>query len=346
MERSVGHSRPATKLYDHIQELKMRLLVSFVTLVVAGCIVYLFYEPILALLRSPLGAPLYYNSPAGSFSLIMKICFMGALIITIPVIIYNLIMFIRPAFEQALPRKRIYLTTGLSTALAIAGAIFAFTVILPGSLRFFADFQVDGLNALISADNYLGFVTNIIIMFIVVFQVPLLIIFIDSIKPLSPNKLLGMEKWVILGSLVVALLAPFTYDLVTSLLIALPIVVLYNLSIVLVVAKHAIAAHNAYFDIHSTVIGSAQTTKPMLDDRVLEGLICELYGFDKDAPAMTVKTGGTCMDIKPLNVQQKIVEPAAWVKEREQRRIALSSHVRVFSDISRTPHVNRVLTSQ
>jgi len=344
VERLVGHSRPATKLYDHIRELKMRLLVSFVALVVAGCIVYLFYEPILVLLRSPLGAPLYYNSPAGSFALIMKICFMGALIITIPVIIYNLIMFIRSAFEQALPLKRIYLTTGLSTALAIAGAIFAFTVILPGSLRFFADFQVDGLNALISADNYLGFVTNIIIMFIVVFQVPLLIIFIDSIKPLSPNKLLGMEKWVILGSLVVALLAPFTYDLVTSLLIALPIVVLYNLSIVIVVAKHAIAAHNTYFDVNPTATTIGSTS--MLDDRVLESLICELYGFDKDAPAPTVNASATCMDIKRLNAQPKIVEPAAWVKERQQRRIALSNHVRVFSDISRNPHVNRALASQ
>lgn len=238
MTKTNNQTLEQATVYDHIRELRMRLFASVIVLVLSSIGVYFFYEQILKLLTSPLGAPLYYDTPAGSFSFIIKICLMGALVITIPVIVYNLIMFVQPAFNNMLSKKCVYFTTFLSTILAISGAVFAYSIILPGSLHFFAGFQINGLKAIISADNYLNFVTNIIITFIIVFQLPLVVTFIDTIKPLTPKKLLKSEKWVILGSLIVALVVPFTYDLVTSLLIALPIVVLYNLSIVIILVRH------------------------------------------------------------------------------------------------------------
>ena len=161
MKRKINNSLAKAKLSDHIRELGMRLLVSFFALAITGTIVYLFYGQILTILRLPLNAPLYYDNPAGSFSLIIKICFMGGLMVSIPLIVYNIIMFVRPAFSDSLPKKRVYSTAAFSSLLAITGAIFAYTCILPGTLQFLASFKVDGLNALISADNYLNFVTNI-----------------------------------------------------------------------------------------------------------------------------------------------------------------------------------------
>ncbi|MEI6229079.1 MAG: twin-arginine translocase subunit TatC [Candidatus Saccharibacteria bacterium] len=235
---STRHSQPATKLQDHLRELAVRLIVPAIVLVIASVVVYTFYGPILELLRSPLNKELYYSSPSGSFAFVMKICFMGALIITIPTLVYNLIMFIRPAFIKIITRKKVYTVSFVSALLAAAGALFAFFCILPGTLHFFAGFEVSGLSALISADSYLNFVTNIIITFVIMFQLPLLITFIDSITPLPPKKLFKAEKWVILGSLIIALLAPFTYDFVTSILIAVPIIALYNLSILIVILRH------------------------------------------------------------------------------------------------------------
>jgi sec-independent protein translocase protein TatC len=317
--------------------------------VIAGLVVYAFYGPILELLRSPLGAPLYYSSPAGSFAFIMKICFMGALIITIPIIIYNLIMFVRPAFEQALPRKRVYLTTVASAFFAIAGAIFAFYCILPGTLHFFAGFQVSGLSALISADSYLNFVTNIIITFVIVFQIPLLIVFIDSIKPLPPKKLLGLEKWVILGSLIVALLAPFTYDLVTSLLIALPIIVLYNLSIIIVVMRHARASRKEratnYAKISRPNIPSIPEST-LLNNLSFEDLFDEpTTNFEQPKPIPANVSRRAGMDIRPLKSRPSSVAPVAQVYSRP-KPITFSKQVRLISDFSRGPRVNHVLTSQ
>jgi hypothetical protein len=245
--------------------------------------------------------------------------------------------------------KRVLITTGFSTLLAISGAAFAFYVILPGTLAFFKGFQVSGLSALISADNYLGFVTNIIIMFVIVFQIPLLIIFIDIIKPLQPKKLIKLEKWVILGSLIVALLAPFTYDLVTSLLIALPIILLYNLSIGIVFARHVMAAQKAKKAVHASLVKPNDTGESdlSLNELVFESLSDELVNLKKPAPVSTIPSGYSVMDVRRSNTRPQTVKPAAWVEERKAKRDALSARVHVFSDVRRVrPNPNRALASQ
>jgi sec-independent protein translocase protein TatC len=352
MKRSSRHSRPATKLYDHVRELRMRLVVSLIALIVAGIAVYAFYEPLLTLLRSPLNAPLYYSSPAGSFAFVMKICFMGALAVTIPVIIYNLIMFVRPVFEDKLPLGRVYGTTALSAVLALTGAVFAFVFILPGTLHFFSGFQVSGLNALISADSYLGFVTNVIITFILVFQLPLLVAFIDSIHPLPPKKLLGMEKWVILGSLIISLLVPFAFDLMTCLMIALPIVVLYNLSIIIVFLQHAQVKHHA-----RAVTKALYKTQPThtnlstlsLSELSFEGIPNEAFESHQQpvtAPVAPMqKTRQAGIDIRPLTSRPLVVVPRVKIPTAAQQA-ALSSRVRLISDIQRGPAANHALTLQ
>lgn len=277
MKRSKAKSQPATKLFDHIRELQMRLLTVFAALNISGFIVYFFYEPIIAILRAPLNTTLYYSTPAGSFALIMNICFMGALVVTIPVIAYNIIMFIRPAFKELISIKRIYLMTALSLILSISGVIFAYTIILPGSLNFFSGFKVSELNALISADSYLRFVSGIMITFIVVFQLPIVLSLIDSIKRLTPKKMISYEKWVVLASLIISLVTPFTFDFVTSLLVALPIVVLYNLSILIVIAQHIYTDYKFSTITHATFALPLQNGRPLqLSDTLFESFSTEL----------------------------------------------------------------------
>jgi len=239
MKRRVRDSQTPATLLDHVHELRKRLLVSVILLVIAGFVAYFFYEEILNILRSPLGAPLYYSNPAGSFAFVMKICTMVGIAVAIPTIVYNLIMFVRPAFLEALPLRRVYFMTVASVLLAGTGVLFAFVFIIPGALHFFAGFQVDGLSALISADSYLSFVTNVIITFAIVFQIPLVLLFFDRIKSIPPKSLIKGEKWVVLGGLIVSFMVPFALDLTTSLLIATPIIALYNLSILLVLWQHA-----------------------------------------------------------------------------------------------------------
>lgn len=332
MGKSVKHLRTPTTVNDHLRELLMRFLASAGAMIIAGIVVFLCYAPILAFLSSPLNSPLYYTTPAGSFTFIMKVCFMGAITIAIPVLTYNLIMFVRPAFGVNLPMKRVYFTSFYSALLSIAGATFAFYVILPGSLQFFAGFQVKGLSALISADSYLNFVTSIIVTFVIMFQLPLLIGFIDKVKPLQPRNLLKYEKWVVVGSLIVAILAPFTYDFVTSLLIGVPIVVLYNLSIVMVVFNHSKNVTSHFNSISATIAKPAEKAELVIDDQIILMLADELAALDRPVVLKPIPLTPPKMDVGTPHIHAGIVEPPAWIVERNARRQALATKVNVFSD--------------
>ena len=252
---------------DHIRELRTRLIVCAVVLIIGGVVGYFFYEQILEWLRSPLGQSLYYSTPAGSFNFIIKVASMVGILAAVPFLIFQLIMFIQPVFAEKLSGGRVVLYTFASIILAVTGALFAFYAILPGALKFFAGFQVEGLSALIDANNYLNFVTNAIVTFIIVFQIPLLMIIIDRIKPISPKKLLSMEKYVILGGLVVSLMVPFALDITTSLLIASPIVILYNISVGIIVLRHLVVRKKV---VDLPVVEQLSAEEIAMDDQLVD----------------------------------------------------------------------------
>lgn len=234
-----GVSQPATMLH-HVKEIQLRLLATVLVLIAGMVVGYYFYEQLFQFIKSPLDGPLHYTSPAGSFSFVIKICLMVGVIAMLPVAVYNTIMFVQPALKERLSLVRVYVTTLLSLVFAIGGAAFAFFVIIPMALEFFFKFQVTGLEALISADDYLQFVINVIITFVVIFQLPLIISIIDFIRPIPPKKLLKAEKFIIIGSVAIGVLVPFALDPFIQLLIASPIILLYNLSIVVVLLQHKV----------------------------------------------------------------------------------------------------------
>ncbi len=331
---------PENNLIGHLRELLFRSLICIFCLIISGVVVFFFYEPILNLLRSPLDDPLYYNNPAGSLTLIMRICFISALTITIPIIIYNIIMFIRPAFSEALNNKRVYFTTGLSSILAISGAAFAYLCILPGTLEFFSGFKVNGLSALISADSYLDFVINMITAFVLIFQLPLIIILADSINKIPPKKLLKNEKWVILGSVIIVIITPFNYDLITSLFVAVPIIALYNLSIIIIALRHLGQKRQAKK--HATTTQSSYIIKPIINTPVAQSLAGDFIDNKPEVkPIYQVRPRQTSMDIvthkKPVTLLPKPVVTQKPITIKPYR-------VHYFSDISRRPHVNHALT--
>lgn len=225
-------------LGDHIKELRGRLTKVALLFVLGASVGYAFHDYFIEMLKRPLHEKLYYTSPAGGFNFVMKICLVFGLIIALPALVYNIIDFIRPAFKGEIKKSTVRLVALLSFILALSGGVFAFLCVVPMSLRFFQNFT-DGVTALLSANDYLSFVINCVISFMVIFQAPLVVLFIDKIKPLTPSKLFKYEKHVIVGSLAAALVLPFTYDPMTQFFIAIPIVALYNLSIFFVFFTHS-----------------------------------------------------------------------------------------------------------
>jgi sec-independent protein translocase protein TatC len=316
-KRSAKVQTDGQVLMDHIRELRTRLIVCAVVLLVGGVVGYFFYAPILEWLRSPLGHDLYYSTPAGSFNFIIKVASMVGILAAVPFIIFQLIMFIKPVFTDKLSTPRIFTYTIASILLAVTGALFAFYAILPGALKFFAGFQVAGLSALIDANNYLNFVTNAIVTFIIVFQIPLLMVIIDRIKPISPKKLLSMEKYVVLGGLLVSLIVPFAMDLTTCLLIASPIIILYNISVAIIIIRHA-ATRKVQVELPVVMTMTAQ--EAAMDDELVDEFF---KSRPRELPALQLSPIEDSFNVAFEDLQEISVVPAFQTGTVLHRNISL-----------------------
>lgn len=259
MGRKSSRAEVPTTMMHHVKEIRMRLLVVVLVLLAGMGLGYLFYEPLFQFIKAPLHGPLHYTSPSGSFNLVIEICLIVGAIAALPVAVYNVIMFIQPALQGRLSKGRIYSATILSLVLALAGAAFSFFVIIPLALEFFFKIQVNGLVALISASDYLGFVINVTLTFVIMFQLPLLMSFIDYVRPLPPKTLLKAEKYVILAGIIIAIIVPFAVSPSVQLLVASPIIVLYNISIVVVLIQHAFMKKKPVEEASSSSVATAAT---------------------------------------------------------------------------------------
>ena len=225
---------------EHIHELRKRLMWSLLFVAIGAGVGYALHGVILDVLQQPLNEKLYYTNPTGAFSFIIKICVVFGFIVSLPVVVYQAFGF----FEPLVPVKtrRVFASYVLvSVMLAAAGITFAYFISLPAALHFLVNFGGDGGNiqALITADEYFNFVLAYIAGFAALFQLPLIIIFINNVKPLKPSQLMSGTRYVVLGSFVVSAVITPTPDPLNQALMAGPVILLYFMSVVVVAAINA-----------------------------------------------------------------------------------------------------------
>lgn len=216
---------------EHVWELRSRLTWSVAALLLGTAVGYLLRDQLLELLVAPLGQTIYYTSPGGGFSLMIQLCLGFGVIASVPVLIFHLIRFIAPILPAY--STRFLVVVLLSSCVLVAfGVAFAYYVSLPAALYFLNEFSNDQVQALISTDTYFSFVTLYLAGFAVLFQLPLLLLIINRMKPLNPQTLLAKTRWVVLGSFVIAALITPTPDPFNQTIMAGPVILLYLGSIV------------------------------------------------------------------------------------------------------------------
>ena len=216
---------------EHLDELRLRLVWALLTLVLFCAVGYYFHNLLLAILEKPLGQRLYYTSPIGGFNAIIKISVLAGFVAAMPVLIYQLCQFIAPAFGMS-AKKRPVKVFFSSFILAIAGVGFGYFVSLPASLHFLTHIGATGIQPLLIANDYLNFAFSYLLGFALLFQLPLIIGFINNRSgPIKPGQLMRFQRWVILISFILAAILTPTPDPVNQLIMAMPIIVLYQFSI-------------------------------------------------------------------------------------------------------------------
>ena len=212
---------------EHIRELRSRLMWTLLFVALGAGLGYALHNSLLTVLQQPLHETLYYTNPTGAFSFIIKICTVFGVIVALPMALYQGFSFFEPLITTRTRRMLVWYVF-VSVFLAAAGIAFAYFISLPAALHFLVNFGNEGsIESLITANEYFNFVLAYIAGFAALFQLPLIITFINKVTPLTPRKLLSGTRYVILGSFIVAAVITPTPDPFNQLLMAGPIILLY-----------------------------------------------------------------------------------------------------------------------
>ena len=224
----------------HLEELRTRLVHSAIAVVVGFLAAYAFKEKLYYWLSVPLknamppGAKLIYTAPAEAFFTYLKIAFLAGLVAASPVIFYEIWRFVSPGLYDH-EKKAIWPFVLISSVLFIAGAVFCYAVVFPYAFQFFMSFATDDIVPMLSLKQYLSFSSTLLFAFGVVFQLPLILVFLGRIGVVNHRMLRRNRKFAVLIMFVAAAL--FTPpDVVSQILMAMPLLLLYEISIWMVAA--------------------------------------------------------------------------------------------------------------
>lgn len=218
---------------EHLEELRRRLLLSLLSLVITTLISVPFSPLVLKILKLPsdsLVNKLAFFSPEEALLIFMRISFCCGLFVSLPFIAYQLWLFISPAVEEKFKQCAIYFVLFCSIAFIIGG-IFAYFILLPNALRFLLSLGNEDLVAVISAGKYISFVLAITVGCGFIFQMPVLIFLLTVLGIVNARLLRRHFKFALVAMLVIAAIITPTTDVFNMLMMALPMFLLYEISI-------------------------------------------------------------------------------------------------------------------
>ena len=222
-------------LKPHIADLRKRLTISTITVVVMFFACFSFYEPILEWMM----APVKHALPAGTsmiaveiqetFFTAMKVAFFGGFIISLPVIFWQLWLFLAPGLYDH-EKKLVVPFVFFATLMFLLGASFAYYIVVPVGFEFLVNFGSAVVTVIPSIGKYVGFFTKLLIGFGIAFELPVITFFLAKIGLVDDRMLKDFFRYAIVIIFIVsALLTP--PDVISQLLMAAPLTLLYGVSI-------------------------------------------------------------------------------------------------------------------
>jgi len=221
----------------HLEELRNRLIVCAIAIGIGFVISYIFSKQLFSFLILPLtevlpaDSHLIFTNLPEMFIAYIKVALIAGIILAIPVIFYELWMFLAPALYR---REKGYLIPFVlfSSILFLVGSLFGYFVVFPYGFKFFIGFATEDIQALPSVKQYFSFTIRLLLAFGLVFELPVVVFFMTKIGLITPDSMKRFRKFAILSSFILsAILTP--PDVATQIMMALPIIILYEVSIII-----------------------------------------------------------------------------------------------------------------
>jgi sec-independent protein translocase protein TatC len=219
---------------DHLEELRWRVIKAVVALLVASILCGFFADFLVQdLLLGPLravGLKVQVLTPYGIMLLYMEVVLFAGLIISMPVILYQLWAFIAPGL---MPNERRYASriVFFTTLCFLSGIVFGYKILIPTALKFFAGFGTQNIELHIAADKYVSFLLSMILGAGLVFELPMITFFLAKFGIVTPAFMRKYRRHAIIAILIISAIVTPTPDVVTQSLLAAPMMILYELSI-------------------------------------------------------------------------------------------------------------------
>jgi sec-independent protein translocase protein TatC len=238
-------------LTEHLTELRKRILLSLATVLILFVGVFNYSEKIFDVITFPLraelkitldsphiqilkktAAPLVFLAPAEAFWMHLKVSLVAALILSLPIIFYQLWRFISPGLLSK-ERKYVLPFVFFATTLFVFGAFFCFIIVLPFAITFLLGYKTQNMTPMLSVGSYVDFCLKFVLAFGVIFELPLVIIFLTRLGVVTPAMLAKNRKFAVLFAFIAGAILTPTPDAFNQTLMAVPIIILYEIGILL-----------------------------------------------------------------------------------------------------------------
>jgi sec-independent protein translocase protein TatC len=237
-DNNIHEEEDGMSFLDHLEELRWRIVKAVIGVVVGGIIAAVFIDWIMnVVLLKPAtmtNPPLELQNikPFGQFSLYMEVIITCGVILSIPNILYQIWKFIEPALK---PNEKKYVSSIVffSSLCFITGIVFAYFVMLPTSLGFFAQFGSAIIKNIIAVDEYYSFIISVMLTAGIVFELPMISFFLSKIGILKPAFMRKYRKHAIVLILLIAGIVTPSPDVTSQLLLGVPLFLLYEISILI-----------------------------------------------------------------------------------------------------------------
>ena len=219
---------------DHLEELRHRLFYSLISIMVGFLVCWIFADEMYELLARPItetlienkqDPQLVYTNPVAPFTLYVRMAFLGGIFVASPFILAQVWGFISPGLY---PREKRYAVpfVVLTSGLFITGGVFAYAIAFPAALQFLVTFAGQ-FRAMITVNEYFSLAMTIILGLAIVFELPILILFLTILRLMTPGFLMRNFRYAVLIIFITAAAITPTPDIPTMMLFAMPMIALY-----------------------------------------------------------------------------------------------------------------------
>lgn len=239
-------------LTEHLSDLRKRIVISLVSLFIGFIISFTYSEVLFRFLTIPLrynisfslsspfislvekniknNPSLVFLAPTEAFWMHIKISMIAALILSLPVILSQLWKFLSPGLLHK-EKKYVIPFVIITTTFFLIGAAYCFFLVLPFALGFLLTYKTESITPMLSVGNYIDFCLKFILAFGAIFELPIVIIFLTRMGFVTPKTLAKHRKYAIVLAFVAAAFLTPTPDAFNQTLMAVPIIILYELGV-------------------------------------------------------------------------------------------------------------------